>query len=175
MTVAVAFKTKQPELIADYLAAREEAVAAFNTKVDAFKATIGGREVFGIRFFDGGFSVSGYRAVKYGEDLPAGWRYDGAKKDVVPAKRTPEGKELAKTLATLYLPGNSYPGCPDILFAEGFSVFPRVNKVGDDYYLTLSKTLRDEKANEIDPEVWEPVKLSAYHAAIEDAEALVKS
>lgn len=169
MPVAVAFKTKQPDLIADYLAGRDAAVADFHTKVDAFKATIGDREVFGTSLFDGGFIVAGYRAAKYGEDLAAGWRYQGSRLDVVPAKRTPEGKEHATTLATLYLAGNSYPGCPDILFAEGFGIFPRVAKIGDDYFLTLSRTPRDEKANAIDPKIWEPVKLSAYHAAIETA------
>lgn len=167
MTVAAAFKTRQPALIANYLAAREVDVTEFNAKVDAFKATIGGREVFGIRFFDGGFSISGYRAVKYGEDLPPGWRFDGAKKDVVPAKRTPEGKEIAKTLAGLRLKGNSYPGAPDIMFADGFSLFPHVEKIGDDFYLTVSRAPLSERGNNLDPEIWEPVKLSEYHAALE--------
>jgi hypothetical protein len=172
MNVAVAFKTNQPSLIADYLAAREEAVAEFNAKVEAFKATIGGRQMFGTRFFDGGFAISGYRAEKYGEELPAGWRFDGAKKDVVPAKRTPEGKEIAKTLSGLHLAGDSYPGCPDMLFTEGFSIFPRVAKVGDDFFLTLSKVPNDEPRNAMDPMIWEPVKLSEYHAALEAAELL---
>jgi hypothetical protein len=175
MTVAVAFKTKQPSLIADYLAARESMVYHWRATVDAFKESLGGREIVGTGFFDGGFAVTGYRAEKYGEDLPAGWRFDGAKKDVVPAKRTPEGKKLAAFLGELELPGNSYPGCPDILFAEGFSIFPRVEKIGDDYFLTLSKAPLDKPANAVDPEIWEPVKLSAYHAAIEDAEAAVKA
>lgn len=175
MTIAVAFKTKQPELIADYLANRDAAVADFHAKVDAFKASIGDREVFGTSLFDGGFIVAGYRAAKYGEDLAAGWRYQGSRLDVVPAKRTPEGQEHAKTLASLYLAGNSYPGCPDVLFAEGFSIFPRVEKIGDDYFLTLSKVPLDKPANVVDSEIWEPVKLSAFHAAIEDAEEAVKA
>lgn len=170
MTVAVAFKTKQPALIADYFAAREATVAEWHTKVDAFKASVGDLEVVGIRFFDGGFSVSGFRAAKYGDELPAGWRFDGAKKDVVPAKRTPEGKEAAKSLDGLRLAGNSYPGAPDIMFADGFSLFPRVEQVGDDFYLTLSKAPLAERGNSLDPDIWEPVKLSEYHAALEAAE-----
>lgn len=167
MTVAVAFKTKNPALIAEYFAAREVTASGWRDKVDAFKASIGGREVIGTSFFDGGWSVTGYRADKFGEELPAGWRFDGARRDVVPAKRTPEGKAVVETLAGLRLPGNTYPGCPDILFAEGFSIFPRVTKIGDDYFLTLSKVPREEKANEIDPGIWESVKLSEYHAALE--------
>jgi hypothetical protein len=152
VTVAVAFKTKNPALIADYFAAREVTASDWRAKVDAFKSSIG------------------YRAEKYGEELPAGWRFDGAKRDVVPAKRTPEGKEIVQTLAGLTLHGDRFPGCPGILFAEGFSVFPRVAKIGDDYFLTLSKVPREEKANALDPDIWEPVKLSEYHAALEAAE-----
>jgi hypothetical protein len=170
VTVAVAFKTKNPALIADYFAAREVTASDWRAKVDAFKSSIGGREVTGTSFYDGGWAVTGYRAEKYGEELPAGWRFDGAKRDVVPAKRTPEGKEIVQTLAGLTLHGDRFPGCPGILFAEGFSVFPRVAKIGDDYFLTLSKVPREEKANALDPDIWEPVKLSEYHAALEAAE-----
>lgn len=169
MTVAVAFKSKQPELVAAYLAAHEKAVAEFNAKVDAFKATIGGRELFGTRFFDGGFAVAGFNTQNSFEEIPAGWRRDGKHK-AVPARKTPEGKEHAKALAGLGLRGNTYPGCPNMLFAEGYSVYPRVAKAGADFFLTLSIVLRDEPNNALDPEIWEPVKLSEYHAALEAAE-----
>lgn len=168
-SVAVAFKATQPTLIADYLAAREVAVAEFNTKTDAFKESIGGHDLFGTAFFDGGWSIAGFNTPNSFMELPAGWRREGRLK-AVPARRTPEGKEHAKTLASLRLPGNTYPGCPNMLFAEGYSVYPRVAKVGDDYFLTLSMVLRDEPNNSLDPEVWEQVKLSEYHAALESAQ-----
>ncbi|QOD06028.1 hypothetical protein [Pseudarthrobacter sp. BIM B-2242] len=168
-SAAVAFKAKQPALIADYLAAREVAVADFHTKADAFKESIGGHELFGTAFFDGGWAVRGFNSPNSFMELPAGWRREGGLK-AVPARRTPEGKEHAKTLATLRLAGNTYPGCPNMLFAEGYSVYPRVEQVGDDYFLTLSMVLRDEPNNSLDPEAWEQVKLSEYHAALEAAE-----
>jgi hypothetical protein len=174
MTAAVAFKTTQPELIAAYLQAREEITAAWRAKVDAFQVSVGGREVFGTSFFDGGWAVQGFCTPNSFAEIPEGWRREGKFK-AVPAKRTPEGLEHAKTLATLRLAGNSYPGCPDILFAEGFSIFPRVQKIGENYFLTLSKVPLNEPGNALDREIWEPVKLSAYHAAIEDAEAGVKA
>lgn len=170
MTVAVALKAKQPQLIANYLAKREVTVADWRAKVDEFKASLGGREVFGTSFFDGGWAIAGYRAQKYGEELPAGWRFDGARLDVLPAKRTPEGKEHVATLAGMRLPGDTYPGCPDILFAEGFSIFPRITTAGGSHFLTLSKVPLEEQANRIDSDIWEPVKLSEYHAALEAAE-----
>lgn len=168
-SVAVAFKAKQPALIAAYLAAREVAVADFHTKADAFKESIGGHELFGTAFFDGGWAVRGFNTPNSFMELPAGWRREG-RLTAVPAKRTPEGKEHAKALAGLRLAGNTYPGCPNTLHAEGFAVFPRVNQVGDDYFLTLSKVPLDEASNALDPEVWEPMKLSAYHAALEAAD-----
>ena len=171
MNVAVAFKSKQPDVIAAYLAAHEKAVAEFNAKVEAFKATVGGRELFGTRFFDGGFAVAGFNTNNSFEEIPAGWRREGSHK-AVPAKKTPEGKEHAKTLAGIRLKGNTYPGCPNMLFAEGFSLYPRVAKVGEDYFLTLSMALRDEPNNAPDPESWEPMKLSEYHAALEAAELI---
>jgi hypothetical protein len=169
MNVAIAFKTKKPAVIADYLAAREVAVVEFNAKVEAFKTTVGGRELFGTRFFDGGFSIAGFLTNNSFEEIPLGWRREG-RLNAVPAKRTPEGKEHAKTLAGLRLRGNTYPGCPNMLFAKGYSLYPRVAKVGDDYFLTLSMALRDEPNNAPDSEIWEPVKLSEYHAALEAAE-----
>lgn len=171
MTVAAAYKAKRPDLLADYLAQRELEVADFNSRVTTFQESVGGRIPFGTRFFDGGHTIEGYRAEKYGEDLPAGWRFNGARLDVVPAKRTPEGKEIAKQLTSLTLKGDKFPGAPAIMFADGHSLFPRVNKVGDDYFLTLSKVPLTDIGVDLDPEVWEAVKLSAYHAALEDAEA----
>lgn len=166
MTVAAAFKSLYPSNIADYFASREATVDVWQAQVDAFKETIGGREVIGTSFFDGGFSVTGYRAVNSSDELPAGWRRT-AKREVVPALRTPEGKAAAETLAGLTLHGDKYPGCPSALVAEGFITFPRVAKVGEDYYLTLSRIPLDEPANTIDAELWEPVPLSAYYAALE--------
>lgn len=171
MTVAVAFKSKQPDVIAAYLAGHEKAVAEFNAKVEAYKPTVGGRELTGIQFFDGGFSVTGFQIENSFEELPVGWRRERGGK-AVPAKKTPEGKEHAKTLATLRLRGNTYPGCPNMLFAEGYSLYPRVAKVGEDYFLTLSMVLRDEPNNSLDPEFWETVKLSEYHAALEAVETV---
>lgn len=165
-SAAVAFKAKKPALIADYLAAREVAVAEFNAKVEAYKPTVGGRELSGIRFFDGGFSVTGFQTKNSFEEIPAGWRRKG-KFEAVPAKRTPEGKEHAKDLTALRLAGNTYPGCPNTLHAENFAVWPRVEQVGADYFLTLSMVPLAEPKNTLDPEVWEPVKLSEYHAALE--------
>ena len=108
------------------------------------------------------------------EELPAGWRRDGSSNRGVPAKRTPEGKEIAKEVDGLTLAGNHYPGSPRILHTDmvdgqGNVIFPRVEQVGEEYFLTLSLTPEDSDRSRMDPERWEPVKLSAYFLAVEEA------
>jgi hypothetical protein len=169
MTVAVAFKSTAPQLVGAYLQAREEIVAAWRTNVDAFKASVGDREIHGTALFDGGWIVRGFHTRNSFEEIPAGWRRDG-KFNAVPAKRTPEGKEAAAKLAEMRLPGNRYPGAPEMLHAAGHMVFPRIVTAGTDHFLTLSLAVLDEPANRVDPDLWEPVKLSEFHAALEAAE-----
>jgi len=170
MTVAVAYKSTAPAVVGAYLQAREEIAATWRAKVDAFKESIGGREIFGTAFFDGGWAVQGFYTPNSFAEIPEGWRRDGKFK-AVPAKRTPEGQEAAAKLAELRLPGNHYPGVPEMLHAEGHMVFPRIVTAGTDHFLTLSLAVLDEPGNTIDPGLWEPVKLSAFHAALEAAEA----
>ncbi|WP_262107475.1 hypothetical protein [Arthrobacter sp. Marseille-P9274] len=44
-------------------------------------------------------------------------------------------------------------------------IFPRVEQVDEEYFLTLSLTPEDSDRSRMDPERWEPVKLSAYFLA----------
>jgi hypothetical protein len=175
MTVAAAFKAKQPTLLTEYLTNREAEVADFNVRVAVFQESVGGRTPFGTRFFDGGHSIEGYRAKAYGEELPAGWRFNGSRLDVVPAKRTAEGKEIARQLKALTLKGDKFPGAPAIMFADSHSLFPRVSKVGEDYYLTLSMAPLTDIGVDLDPDLWEPVKLSTYHAVLEQADTFAEA
>ena len=168
MTVAVAYKSTAPAVVGAYLEAREETVAAWRTNVDAFRKTVGDREIFGISFFDGGWAVQGFYTPNSFVEIPDGWRRE-SKFKAVPAKRTPEGKAAAEKLAELRLPGNHYPGVPAMLAAETHMVFPRIVTAGAGYFLTLSKVPLDTPATAVDPAVWEPVKLSEYHAALEAA------
>lgn len=171
---AVVFKSRQPEVIAAYLAEREVKEEVFQSATQAFEEKVGGRKLFGTRFFDGGFSVFGYNMESYNEDLPEGWRRDGRTMRAVPAKRTPEGKEIAKELGKLRLAGNHYPGAPRELHTEsvdgqGFMLFPRVEQVGDEYFLTVSMEPKASEMERLDPEHWEQAKLSTYFLAVEEA------
>ncbi|NKX56002.1 hypothetical protein [Arthrobacter mobilis] len=74
---AVGFKSRQPGIIDAYLAEREVKEEAFRNDTKAFEEKLGGRTLFGTRFLDGGFSVTGFQIESYSEELPAGWRRDG--------------------------------------------------------------------------------------------------
>jgi hypothetical protein len=167
----VVFKCKQPLVLNAYDAQRDVDVAIFNAKCDEFSKTVGGRSLFGTRFFDGGWAIRGYTMHSYTEELPVGWRQERHSDNAVPAKRTPEGKEIASKLNDLHLKGNKFPGVPKTLFAEGYMVYPRTEKIGEDWWLTLSKTPVESDRNEIDSDLWEPAKLSEYYAAKETADA----
>ncbi|MBG0738778.1 hypothetical protein IV500_05010 [Paeniglutamicibacter antarcticus] len=169
MTVAVAYKSTAPTVVDTYLQAREEIVAVWRTSVDAFQESVGGHEIHGTAFFDGGWAVQGFYTPNSFAEIPDGWRREGKFKAVL-AKRTPEGRAAAATLTELRLPGNHYPGVPAILHAENHAVFPRIVTAGKDHFLTLSIAPLDEPNNAVDRGLWEPVKLSAFHAAVEAAE-----
>lgn len=166
-TPAAVFKALKPEMLRAYFADRATVTEAFDAKVQAFKETVGGRDPIGIAFFDGGWSVTGYRMTGAGDQLLPGWRRDGKTTTAVPAKRIPEGKSIAETLAGLRLPGDRFPGVPGSLRAGNYEVFPRTQEVGEEIFLTLSREPSDPSV--IDAAHWIPVKLSEYHAALEAA------
>lgn len=171
---AVAFKSSSPSEIAEYMASREVACAEFNEKVTAFREKVGGRELTGFHGFDGSWAITGFGMKTAAEELPAGWRRDRSSLNAVAAKRTPEGKEIAAELYDLRLAGEQYPGVPwslstEIVDGMGHRLWPRVEKIGDDYFMTLSMVPKQSELEKIDGAKWEAVKLSEYHAAIETA------
>lgn len=175
MTV-LAFKSSKPAEITAFLADRTAKQQAFDEKVAEFRKTVNGRELQGIRMFNGGFIVQGFAMNRRNEELPAGWRQDGSSNRAVPAKRTPEGKAIAGRIAGLRLEGASIPGAPESLSTAmnpntgtGYEIFPRLRTVGDEHFLTLSRVPADDDLARIDAEAWTPVKMSEFHAALEAA------
>lgn len=175
MTV-LAFKSSKPTEITAFLADRTAKQQTFDEKVAEVRKTVNGRELQGYRLFDGGFIVQGFAMERRNEELPAGWRQDGASNRAVPAKRTPEGKAIAAQLVGLRLEGASIPGVPEFLYTAmdpstgtGYRIFPGLRTVGDEYFLTLSRVPDDEDLARIDAATWTPVKMSEFHAALEAA------
>lgn len=173
---ALAYRATRPDSITKFHADRLAAEKAFNEKVSEFRRTVNNRELEGIRYFDGGFAVTGFTMESRNEELPAGWRRDGASNRAVPAKRTPEGKAIAEKLKSLQLAGVAIPGVPDALDTDrdpqtgrGYRVFPGLRSAGDEHFLIMSRVPCDRDLAAIDTAEWAPVKLSEYHAALEAA------
>lgn len=149
--------------------------------------------------FDGSFGVSGIaldQGVTARAEVPVGMRYDSKRKCIVPAKRTEEGKALAKEFDTL---GYSSPridglggivsgfnGDPDAPRHErqgyflgwAFHVLTRTDGTTEVYATLPVEHLDDRQQNEtIDGgDAWEPVRLSMFHLAVEeDAEAVAQA
>lgn len=171
---AVVWKSLDPSAMDKYMEERKKVTDAFYAKVDAFKESIGGRNIVGFRSIDGGFSVTGY-TLESRSELPApGWRRDGASNRAVPAKRTPEGKAISEQLKDLYVPAEIYPGSPRFMHTpmdpetgEGYIMSPRAQKIGDDYFLTLPNKPEEDRGETVNPDLWAPAKLSEYYAAKE--------
>ena len=166
---AVAMKCLKPQILDDWQADREIQIADYDAECEAFRETVNGADLIGTQFFKGGFQVTGYKMKTYNEELPVGWRREANSWNAVPAKRTPEGKAIAKQLTTLSLADNDHPGVPNWLHCEGFSIFPSVEKIGDGWWLTMSKKPYDKDMEGFDSTIWAPAKLSEYYAAKEQA------
>lgn len=169
---AVVWKSTRPEEVTLYEASRLAEREAFDARVKTFKAARAGGPSVGIAGYDTSWTITGYAIPANTAPLP-GWRREGTSNRAVPAKRTAEGKEIARELDTLRLPGNHYPGMPWNFTSEPdwadqeYAMWPFLEQIGEDFYVSVGWTPRARDMARVDLELWEPVKLSEYHAAVE--------
>lgn len=174
--MTVAYKSTHPDVLAHYdSTASAEALNAWRDQVKALISDLG---FPGRRFaISSGFDGSHVTGVEHPHDdeIPAGWRRDRKLSEAItPARRTKLGKEIARRLAALPQPNvrrNMPGGMPHIAFGAHTFMRPGVARYGDAVYVTWSNKIDDCDSSEIDPAVWQPVKLSEYYAAREEAEA----
>jgi hypothetical protein len=106
-----------------------------------------------------------------GEDIPIGWKRTKKLAGAIePDKRRAAGKRAAERLAKLTAPNprRKLPGgMPSMSFIGHRLARPGIGRYGDAVYVTWSRELEDSEARNIDPAVWERVKLSEYYAALE--------
>lgn len=177
-TTATAYKATDPKIVSDWLDQRDADHKQFKADASAFAAQYGRKSlvqrtnglgdsytVFAIGLDPDGFA-----------DVPEGWRVDSKTGYIVPAKRTPEGKAAAAELSKIQYTSCA-PEMPHFVhsvsdpqtgggFFGGFSV----EKVGQDYYATIGFELDESSKKAAESDLWEPVRLSAYWAAVEEAE-----
>lgn len=168
MSEIVAYKAKNIDGLLEYVDARQERVEKFNNDCKAYRETIDNRSLHGFKSFMGGWVIQGYVKEKFREDLPVGWRNDKSRGswEVVPAKRTDEGKQHAKDLAKLNLPDVKYPGFPDMLHSKSHGVFPRLRKYADDSYFMVLSMEADDSG--VDQALWEKISLATFYTETEN-------
>jgi hypothetical protein len=125
-----------------------------------------------------GFRDTEVTGVEYpeGEDIPVGWKRNrDLSTAITPDKRRAAGKRAAARLAEVTMPNprHAMPGeMPGACFAgTGMALMrPGIARHGDAVYVTWSRELEQPTADNLDPAVWERVKLSEYYAAKEKVE-----
>ena len=180
--VTVAFVSRDAEVIKAWTDA-SDAVTAY------VKATQAVLDAAGLERYEcfrnsGGWSPGKFAglAIPQDEFPPDGWRM--AARYAVPDKRRKAGREIEAALAAVKHPGDpllKLIGMPPDAEASGGFTSPavrllenrtalylgwRVDPVGRQSFLGTR-----EQAGVVDPDRWERIPLSAYHLAIEQADA----
>jgi hypothetical protein len=108
------------------------------------------------------------------EDIPVGWKRTKKLAGAIePDKRRAAGKRAAERLAKLTAPNprRKLPGgMPSMSFIGHSLAKPGLARHGDAVYVTWSRELEDSEASNIDPAIWQRVKLSEYYAVLEQQE-----
>lgn len=191
MSAVAAYRTSDPEAISEWEAAHG-ALDAYRDRLAQALDDLGvGQYLIGVS--TSGWSPGQFLGLKIPEDqfAPAGWRMAERANlwIAVPDKRTRIGKAAYAALEALAHPGSprkNLRGMPfDVYAAYGDGtgrVFtPGADLLGGVLYVTWStdpETAQDRRGRclaQVDSAIWERVRLSEYHAALEANASAVAS
>lgn len=167
MNPAVVLKCKKPELMREWT--EKKVIADEKWKEDTARiAKELGKETLTMR--EGGLfrCVTGYQENDRNEPPLEGFRKDSKTGYMLPAKKTPEGREWAKRLNAVSLDFGNRPGLPNIVMGERYLGPFKVEEIGSDWFASLTFNADSRDLNEVDYDVWESVKLSEYYVAVEN-------
>lgn len=166
---AVVFKCRQPELMDNWEALQDQLWADWKIGQARLREELG-VETLVQNSGMGGVFISGYAPRDGSEEPKPGFRRDRKTGYMLPALRTPEGKRWQGRLYEVRY-SEKIPGVPPRVIGGGYmGVFKR-EKIGADWYAWLGFDPGESQLARVSPDIWEPVKLSAYHAAKEEAGA----
>lgn len=177
MSVITAYKSKQPDTHTAWLESCQAVWDQFRDQVHQW-AEDNQLDVDSLSIRGTGFShtityyVEGYRTTTADPEPREGWRMVPRSDLWVPAKRTPQGKAIAKQLDALTMSTGAVPGFHELISGtkgkdseQSYITSPTLTVCPPDVYATLPVIPRPPATP--DPELWEPVKLSEYWAAVE--------
>ena len=175
----IVYRSLNPAAAIAAIEGHTAAMDEWREKLRAFQAEFsadGERHLGGSSFPGMSTLVTGLSHER-GMPIPEGWRLASRRRDlIVPDKRTRTGKELAKRLSRLRSPAPlHHDGLPvtaeySIEFGRLMLVATRTRVVGDDVFAYWEDVPADLDLSKVDPQLWEPVRLSVYYAAVESVE-----
>lgn len=171
----IAYRATDPQRIREWSESLEPLYRAFEEEKDRLKKQIG-KDVLIMRESFDGVWVTGYDEREGKDPLP-NWRKDASSGYMMPDRRTSTGKKIAERLDRIsYKPG-PIPGLPELVWGEGYMGPFAVAEFDGDFYAWLGFDIREEGSHnpldDVDPKIWERIKLSEFHAAKEAQEAKV--
>lgn len=158
-----------PKVIARHLEERRVEVSKHLKAVADFRASVGGFALRRVWGHADSYMVRGLALTSGGQELPQGWKQDGARLEAVPDRATAEGRLAAQNLRRLVHQAAAIPGVPGILATEPDAagnyhfITPRVTLVGGDYLLVLPETPSARNLAAIDPAFWVPATAPDLH------------
>lgn len=180
-TVAVAYRSLHPErtsaAIKDAEAAREAAIEAMTAFTEDLLGP--GFVMVGSHNFDGSIWPTGFTrdgSFTRDTDVKPGLRFDAKKRELVPAKRTDEGRAMVARLDALAFRHPYIDGLGGIVHAKdgdrGYFTGWSFDVFAGEVFATLSVPTLDEGSQKAAiAESWTPVPLSEFHAAREQVTA----
>lgn len=164
------FKCTTNSIVDEYEALINKLWAEYQERANAKAAELG-KELCSRSSYDGVW-ITGYDEPDRSVKAPAGWRRDSATGFIMPNQRSKAGKEIAADLNSISYRPPAKPGLPSLVWGEGFMGQMGMHKLGGDWYAYVTVPLGDRtpeqtRLSEVDPDLWEPTKLSAYYAALE--------
>lgn len=164
------FKCRDNSVINTYEQTIEKLWEEFQKRAEA-KALELGKELAQRTSYDGVW-ITGYVEPNRLAVPPAGWRRDTNSGFIMPHLRSKLGKQIGADLNAISYHPPGKPGLPKIVWGDGFMGPFNLKKIGEDWYAYVTVPLGDRDPNntglnEVDPALWEPVKMSTYYNALE--------
>lgn len=177
-TPTAVFKCRQPDLLEAYEQRTTELWEEYRGKVKALERNWGVTQLSCRGEWNGGQFITGYVPANRNDEPMPGFRKDRDTGFMVPAKRTAEGKAVVQRLKDVYYKPGKKPGLPSMVHGEGYMGPMSIRKLNGTWYAYCTVPLRTPDAmgsrgdelSEVDPTIWEPVKLSQYFLDAEAAE-----
>jgi hypothetical protein len=161
------YRTTKPEMVTLW-DKWEEAQREWNLKVDGFMKEFAPKDCAPMVTNSFGTRVAGITVEGYGSNLPDGWRLDRKHWTLVPFRKTPRGKQIAKAMDGLVLddPRGDLKGMPSWALIGLSICHPGMQLHNGALYAIWSGAGPDTEG--VDPSIWEPVKLSEWYALQEN-------